>query len=53
MDFAENICLGDMALFACHDDRQLGSFLTKNTPLLLDRIINGLVYCIAGKFGEH
>ena len=25
------ICLIDMAVFACHDDWQLGSFLTKHT----------------------
>ena len=30
--------------FACHDDRRLGSFSTKNTPILLDTITNGLVY---------
>ena len=35
---------GDMALFACHDDRQLGSFLTKNTPMVPDTIRNGTVY---------
>ena len=41
MDFTENISLGDMALFACHDDQQLSSFSTKNTPMI---IINGTVY---------
>ena len=30
--------LGDMTLFACHDDRHLGSFSTKNTPMVLDTI---------------
>ena len=32
---------GDMALFACHDDQQLSSFSTKNTPMV---ITNGIVY---------
>ena len=37
--------LGDMVLFVCHDDRQLGSFLTKkNTPMVLDTIRNGIVF---------
>ena len=27
VDFAETFRLGDMALFACHDDQQLGSFI--------------------------
>ena len=36
--------LGNMASFACHDERRLCSFLTKNPPMLLDVIINGLVY---------
>ena len=27
---------GDMVLFACHDDRRLSSFSTKNTTILLD-----------------
>ena len=35
---------GDMALCACHDDRRLGSFSTKNTPMVLDMIKNGIVY---------
>ena len=32
--------LGDtcMALFVCHDDRQLSSFSTNNTPMVLDTI---------------
>ena len=29
---------GDMALSACHDDLRLGSFSTKNTPMVLDTI---------------
>ena len=37
-------CSGDMASFACHDDRRLGSFSTKNTLMLLDMITNGSVY---------
>ena len=36
--------LGDMASFACHDDRQLSSFSTKSTPIVLDTITNGTVY---------
>ena len=36
--------LGDMALFACHDDQQLGSFSTKKTPMVFDTIRNGIVY---------
>ena len=30
--------LGDMALFASHDDWRLGSFSTKYTPMVLDTI---------------
>ena len=30
--------MGDMALFACHDDQQLCS------PVVLDMITNGIVY---------
>ena len=37
-------CSGDMVLFACHDDRRLDSFLTKNTPMILDTITNDRVY---------
>ena len=35
---------GDIASFAFHDDRRLCSFSTKNTPMVLDTIINGIVY---------
>ena len=35
---------GDMALFACHDDRRLDSFSIKNTPMVLETITNGTVY---------
>ena len=35
---------GDMTLFACHDDQQLGSFSTKNTPMVLNTITKGIVY---------
>ena len=35
VDFAEKFRLGNMA-FACHDDQQLGSFLTKHTPMVLE-----------------
>ena len=40
----KSFCLGDMLSFACHDYQRLSSFLTKNTPMLLEVIINGLVY---------
>ena len=40
----KSFCLGDMASFACHDDQRLRSFSTKNTPMVLDTIINGTVY---------
>ena len=43
VDFTQTLRLGDMALFACHDDRRLGSFSTKNTPMVLDTIGNGTV----------
>ena len=33
-----------MVLFVCHNDWQLGSFSTKNTPMVLDSIRNGMVY---------
>ena len=36
--------LGDMVLFTCHDDQRLGSFSTKNTPIVLDMITNDIVY---------
>ena len=35
---------GDMALSACDDDRQLGAFSIKNTPMVLETITNGIVY---------
>ena len=35
---------GDMMIFACRDDQQLGPFLTKNIPMVLDMITNGIVY---------
>ena len=34
---------GDMPLFACHNDQQLGSFSTKNTLMVLDTITKGIV----------
>ena len=34
----------DMALIACHDDQRLGSFSTKNTPMVFDTITNCIVY---------
>ena len=36
-------CSGDMALFACHYDWQFSSFSTKNTPMVLGTITNGIV----------
>ena len=44
---------GDMALFACHDDRRLGSFSTKNTPIVLDTIRNGIVYEPPARSDDH
>ena len=35
---------GHMALFACHDDWLLHSFLKKTTTIVLDTIRNGIVY---------
>ena len=35
---------GDMALLACHDDRQLSSLSTKNTPMVFGTITKGIVY---------
>ena len=40
----KSFCSGDMASFAYHNDRRLGSFSTKNTPMILDMITNGTVY---------
>ena len=40
----KTFCLGDMVLFACQDDWQLGSFLTKNIPMFLETVTNGTVY---------
>ena len=37
-------CLGDVASFTCHDDRQLSAFSTKNTPKVLDMIIEMAQY---------
>ena len=39
----KTFCLGDKAAFACNNDRGLGSFLTKNTPMVLHIITNGTV----------
>ena len=45
VDFTENVLFGRYSIqFAYHDDRRLGSFLTKNTPMILDTIRNGTVY---------
>ena len=44
---------GDMASFACHDDRRLGSFSTKNTPMVLDTIRNGTVYEPLGRSNDY
>ena len=40
----KTFCSRDMTLFACHDDWRLGSFPTKNTPMVLDTIRNGIVH---------
>ena len=34
----------DMALFGYRDDWRLSSFLTRNTPMVLDTITNSIVY---------
>ena len=34
---------GDVALFACHDNQQLSSFLTKHTPMILGTITNDIL----------
>ena len=44
---------GDMVLFACHDDRRLGSFSTKNTPMVFDTITNGIVYEPLARSDDH
>ena len=36
--------LGDVALFACHDDWWLGSFSIKYTPMILDTMRSGMIY---------
>ena len=46
----ETICSGDMALYACHDDQRLA---TKNTPLDLDMITNGIVYELLDRSDGH
>jgi hypothetical protein len=43
VEFGENIHSGDMAIFVCHHDWRLSSFLTKDTPMLLDTTRNGTV----------
>ena len=43
----------DMVLFACHDDRRLGSFSTKNTPMVFDTITNGIVYEPLARSDDH
>ena len=40
----KTFCSGDVALFVCHDDWRLSSFLTKTTPIILDRGTSGTVY---------
>ena len=49
----KTLCSGDMASFACHDDRQLGSFLTKSTPMVLDTITNGIEYELLAKSDDY
>ena len=53
VDFAENVLFGRYGVIACHDDWQLGSFRTKNTPILLDMIIIGLVYELLAKIYDY
>ena len=49
----KTFCSGDMASFACHDDRPLCSFSTKNTPMVLDTITNGTVYEPLGRSNDY
>ena len=49
----KTFCLGDMALIACHDDRRLSSFSTKNTPMVLDTITNGIVYELLARSDDY
>ena len=42
-----------MALFACHNDWRLGSFSTKDTPMVLDTITNGIVYELLAKSDNY
>ena len=44
---------GDMVLFACHDDQQLGSFSTKNTPMVLNTIRNCIVYELLARSDDY
>ena len=37
-------CSGDIAYFACNDDRQLGSLSTRNTPTVFDMTTTGIMY---------
>ena len=41
VDFTENVSFGR---YGVHDDWQLSSFSTKNTPVVLDTITNGIAY---------
>ena len=42
VDFAVNVSFGRYGII-CHDDQQLGSSLTKNTPMVFDTIRYGIV----------
>ena len=33
---------GDIALLACHNDQRFSSFSTRNTPVVLDTVTNGI-----------
>ena len=44
VDFAKMFCLGNMALFICHDDWRLSTFLIINTPMILHTSTSGIVY---------
>ena len=46
-------CSGDVALFVCHDHRQLRSFSTENTPMVLDMITNGTVYELLARSDDY
>ena len=49
----KTFCLGDMASFACHDDRGTWLSIDKNMVTVLDTITNDLVYEPLARNGEY